>query len=224
MAAWLDTPVGRVGFAVTEPRRDAGERRPALVLAHGAGSDMHHASLVRLGDAVARAGFVVCRFNFPYREAGRRLPDRLPTLVAAFRAVEAHVRTDPALGVSWLALGGRSLGGRVASHVAAGASAARGLVFLAFPLHPANRPGTERAAHLGAIGVPMLFVQGTRDALARWELLAPTVDALPNATLHRIDDADHALAVPKRVRPPAAVADEIHATVTGWLAGLAPRD
>jgi predicted alpha/beta-hydrolase family hydrolase len=111
----------------------------------------------------------------------------------------------------------------VASHVAAGGSAARGLVFLAFPLHPANRPATERAAHLKAIDVPMLFVQGTRDALARWDLLAATVGTLANATLHRIDDADHALAVPKRVRPPAAVADEIDATVTAWLAGLAPR-
>jgi predicted alpha/beta-hydrolase family hydrolase len=212
-----------VGFEVALPARAAGERRPALVLAHGAGSDMHHASLVHLGDAVVAAGFVVCRFNFPYREAGRRLPDRMPTLVAAFRAVEEHLRADPALGVSWLALGGRSLGGRVASHLVAGGSAARALVFLAFPLHPADRPGTERAAHLGAIAVPMLFVQGTRDALARWDLLAPTVAALPNATLHRIADADHALTVPKRLRPPAEVAGEIHATVTGWLADLARR-
>jgi hypothetical protein len=193
-----------------------------LILAHGAGSDLSHPSLARLAEAVVDAGFVVCRFNFPYRDAGRRMPDRMPTLVACFRAVEEHVRTDATLGVSWLALGGRSLGGRVASHLAAGGSAARGLVFLAFPLHPAKRPGIERAAHLGAISVPMLFVQGTRDALARWDLLAPTVDGLPNATLHRIVDGDHALTVPKRVCPPAVLAEEIEATVVGWLAGLAP--
>ena len=120
--------------------------------------------------------------------------------------------------------GGRSFGGRMTSQAEAKASlGVRGLVFFAFPLHPADRPGTERAAHLGAIAVPMLFVQGTRDALARWDLLAPTVAALPNATLHRIAGADHALTVPKRIRPPAEVAGEIHATVTGWLADLARR-
>jgi len=183
---------------------------------------MQHPSLVRLGEAVVDAGFVVCRFDFPYRCAGRRMPDRMPTLVACFRAVEEHVRADPTLGVSWLALGGRSLGGRVASHLAASGSVARGLVFLAFPLHPANRPGIERAAHLGAITVPMLFVQGTRDALARWDLLAPTVAALPNAALHRIVDGDHALTVPKRVCAPAVLMQDIHAAVVGWLRGLVP--
>jgi hypothetical protein len=179
---------------------------------------MRHAALVDLGEAIAAAGTAVCRFNFPYREAGRRIPDRLPVLTACYRAVVEHVRTDPALAAPWIAIGGRSMGGRVASHLAADGLAVRGLVFLAFPLHPAGRPGTARAAHLAAIGAPMLFVQGTRDSLAAWELLEPLVRSLPTATLHRVDGANHALAVPKRQRPSAAVVAEVHETIVAWLA------
>lgn len=156
-------------MAFSLPPAYAAGRAPAFVLAPGAGSDMDHPSLVGLAVAVARAGFVVCRFDFPYRCAGRRLPDRLPALTAAYGAVVEHVRTDAAFNAPWIAIGGRSMGGRVASHLAAAGVAVHGLVFLAFPLHPAGRPATFRAAHLPGIAAPMLFVQGTRDALATWE-------------------------------------------------------
>jgi hypothetical protein len=163
---------------------------------------------------------VAVRFEFPYRAAGRRIPDRMPALVACWGAVVEHVRRDAALAPPWLAIGGRSLGGRAASHLVASGVPVRGLLFLAFPLHPAGRPGTERAAHLARIDVPMLFVQGTRDALARWDLLEPLVRSLPAATLHAVADADHSLAVPKRRRAPELVVAEIHGAVVGWLRAL----
>jgi hypothetical protein len=217
----IDTPSGAVSVEYTLPDGHAPGGAPALVLAHGAGSDMRYPPLERLAHAVARAGFACCRFNFAYREAGRRLPDRLPALVACYRAVAEHVATDRALAPPWVALGGRSLGGRVASHLVASGHPAAGLVFLAFPLHPAGRPDTARAAHLESLAVPMLFVQGTRDALATWPLLEPLVRALPSAALHAVEDADHALAVPKRRRQPDAVEAEVARAVTAWLAALA---
>ena len=213
----LETPDGPVRMTLTLPPGHLPGRAAACVLAPGAGSGMEHPSLVGLAEAVARAGFVACRFNFPYREAGRRLPDRLPALVAAYGAVVEHLRADPTLAVPWIAIGGRSMGGRVASHLAASGAAVRALVFLAFPLHPAGRPSTTRAAHLATLQVPMLFVQGTRDALSTWSLLEPMVRALPAATLHAVDGADHSLTVPRRQRPPDAVATEVRDTVVGWL-------
>jgi len=215
------TPAGEVGLVHDLPVGHVPGSAPALLLAHGAGSDMHSAPLARTARAVAAAGFVACRFNFAYRESGRRLPDRLPALMACYGAVLEHVRSDPALAPPWVAIGGRSLGGRVATHLAAGGAPVRGLVLLAFPLHPANRPATTRAAHLGAITVPMLFVQGTRDALAEWSLLEPLVRALPTATLHVIDGADHSLACPKRMRAPGDVDRQVDGTVVRWLGGLA---
>jgi predicted alpha/beta-hydrolase family hydrolase len=127
------------------------------------------------------------------------------------------VRVDAALAPPWIALGGRSLGARVASHLPAEGLAVRGLVFLAFPLHPAGRPGTTRGAHLPSITTPMLFVQGTRDALAEWSLLEPLVRSLPAATLHAVAGADHALAVRARLRAPESVGAEIEQTVVSWL-------
>lgn len=217
MAFGVETPAGRVSVAYDLPPGHGPARAPVVVLAHGAGSDMAARSLVRLAEAVVRAGFGVCRFNFAYREAGRRLPDRLPALVACYRAIVEHVLSDPALAAPWVAIGGRSLGGRVASHVAADGVAVRGLLFLAFPLHPPGRPGTARARHLPSIAAPMLFVQGTRDRLAEWSLLEPLVRALPAATLHAVAGADHALAVPKRVREAGQVADEVEGVVVSWL-------
>ena len=181
---------------------------------------MHSTALVRIAHALAAAGFVACRFNFAYREAGRRLPDRLPALMACYMAVVAHVRSDPMIEPPWIAIGGRSLGGRVASHLAAEGAAVRGLLLFAFPLHPAGKPAVSRAAHLPAISIPMLFVQGTRDALAEWPLLEPLVRALPTATLHVLTEADHSLAVPKRMRSPESVDREVDDAVVGWLRRL----
>jgi uncharacterized protein len=204
--------------ALAEPPAGAPVRRTTAVLAPGAGSSMRHPSLVAIQTALALAGVATATFDFPYRARGARAPDRLPTLVAAYRAVLDALRRDPAVAAGRIVIGGRSLGGRVASHVAAEGASVDGLVFLAFPLHPPGKPGIERAAHLGRIGAPMLFVQGTRDAFARADLLARVLRGLPRATLHAIPDADHGFRVPKRTgRTEADVRDEAVRAILGWL-------
>jgi hypothetical protein len=166
-----------------------------LVLAPGAGTSMSHPSLVHLQSAIAARGPRVVMFDFPYRARGRGAPDRMPVLVQAYRAVIDAVRPSPP---ARLFIGGRSMGGRVASHVAAADTPVAGLVFLSFPLHPPGKPGIERASHLQTIEVPMRFIQGTRDAFARWDLLESVLATLPTASLFEIPDADHSLHVPKR--------------------------
>ena len=188
-----------------------------LVLAHGAGTSMDHPSLVRLQQSLAASGTTVVTFDFPYRARGRGMPDRLPVLIAAYAAVLAVIRAD---GPGPLFVGGRSMGGRVASHLAASGAAVDGLVLLGFPLHPPGTPGTTRAAHLAAIDAPSLFVQGTRDTFARWDLLTMVVDRLPEATLHAIADADHGFHVSKRAgRIDAEILDEIVRVITSFIAG-----
>ncbi len=187
-----------------------------LVLAPGAGSSMSHPSLVRLQQAIARHGVRVVTFDFPYRARGGGAPDRMPVLIGAYRAVVDAVRpTAPGR----LFVGGRSMGGRVASHLVADGTAVDGLVFLSFPLHPPGKPGIDRAAHLERVRVPMRFVQGTRDTFARWDLLEGVLATLPTATLFRIPDADHGLHVPKRSgRTDDEVLDAVATDVAAWLA------
>jgi predicted alpha/beta-hydrolase family hydrolase len=192
--------------------------RASLVLAHGAGTGMNHPSLTKLAAALATRRITTVTFDFPYRARGGGAPDRMPVLVAAYEAVLASLRDDVPRP---LAIGGRSLGGRVASHVVAAGAAVDGLVFLAFPLHPPGKPASERAAHLASIRQPMLFVQGTRDTFARFDLLEGVVATLPRATLHTIAEADHGFHVPKRTgRTDTDVAEEMADTVAGWIGGL----
>jgi predicted alpha/beta-hydrolase family hydrolase len=206
---------GAVSVAVSRPPDDAA---PAVILAHGAGADMRHPFMTAMRTGLAREGFAAVTFNFPYTEAGRRAPDRPPVLEACWRAVLDAVRADPTLRPPWIAIGGKSMGGRIASHLAAGGAPVAALVLLGYPLHAAGRPDTRRAAHLGRIRVPMLFVQGTRDALCDLALLRPVLATLPQATLHTIAEGDHSFGVPKRTgRAEADVRAEIVATVGAWL-------
>jgi hypothetical protein len=199
---------------------DAG-RGITVILAHGAGSDRRHPTLVAFQEALAGAGWPTVLFNFPYREAGKRIPDARPVLERTWQAVLAAVGAEPGLAAARVVIGGRSMGGRIATHVAADGARVAGLVLLGFPLHAAGRPGVERAAHLGSVPVPMLFVQGSRDALADPTLLAGILDGLPHATVHRLADADHGFHVPKRCgRSDDEVRAEAVAAVTAWLDGL----
>jgi predicted alpha/beta-hydrolase family hydrolase len=193
-------------------------RSPVVILAHGAGTDRTHPSLAAIQRGLADAGWPAVAFNFPYREAGRRIPDPRPTLERCWHAVIAAVRSDPRLMPPWVVIGGRSMGGRIAAHVAADGADVRGLVFLGFPLHRAGRPGTERATPLASIAAPMLFVQGTKDALADPRLLRAVLGELPRATLHEIAEADHGFRVPRRTgRDDASVRGEIVRTMVDWL-------
>jgi len=189
-----------------------------VVLAHGAGNDMTAPLLVSIADGLADHGFPTVRFNFPYTERGARAPDPAAVLERCYRAVLAHVRADRALTARRVVIGGKSLGGRMASHVAAAGEPVDGLLFLGYPLHPAGRPDQLRTAHLERIRAPMLFLAGTRDALGRLDLLRATLKRLPRARLHVVEDGDHSFNVRKRSgRDPAAVLDEIVTACVEWL-------
>lgn len=168
-----------------------GDPNAVVVLAHGAGGDLDDETLRGLGAALAAFGVASLRFNFPYREAGRKAPGAQAQSEACYRAVADHARIE---GVP-LYCGGKSYGGRMATHIAAQGFDVTGLVLLSYPLHPPGRPERLRDAHLKDIGVPMLFVQGTRDPFATPELLTATIASLPNATHVPIDGGDHSLRV-----------------------------
>ena len=214
-------PIAVASGTVTALRYPAAAPGLTLVLGHGAGAPQTSDFMVTFARAFARRGLTTVTFNFPYMEARRRMPDRAPVLEAAFRAVIDAVRARPDWGRDRLVIGGKSMGGRMASHVAAaGLDRLGGCVFLGYPLHPPGRPEQLRAAHLARVREPMLFVQGTRDAFARWDLLERLIERLgPAATLHRVDDGDHSFRVPKRTgRSAADVETEVFQAVLGWLA------
>jgi len=182
-----------------------------LVLAHGAGGTVHTPSLKLYAEGLAEHGLGAVRFNFPYAEAGKRGPDRAPVLEACWRAVADQVRAR----AKTLLLGGRSLGGRMASNIVADGYKAEGLVFLAYPLHPPGKPERIRDEHLYNIKVPMLFLQGTKDPFATPELLEATVAKLPTATVHKIHGGDHSHKVSGRSTED--VIDELVALTMDWL-------
>lgn len=179
---------------------------------------MRHASMQSLADALAAAGIGTLRYNFPYKEHGRGRPDSPAVTGATVRAAcTAAAEAAPSLP---LFAGGRSFGGRMTSLAASQAPlpGVRGIVFFAFPLHPAGAPATTRAEHLAQVNIPMLFLQGPRDELATPALLEPIVNQLPNATLHWIEAADHSFKVLKRSgRTEAGVMDEVVQTVVTFV-------
>ena len=167
----IDTPSGAVsGLWLAPPRA-----RAALLLAHGAGAGMTHASMVAIADGLARRGIASLRYQFPYMERGSRRPDAPAVAHGAVRAAWS-IMARRAEGLRLFA-GGKSFGGRMTSQTQAAAALphARGLVFFGFPLHPAGKPSVVRADHLRAVGIPLLFLQGSRDALAELALLKPLV-------------------------------------------------
>jgi uncharacterized protein len=194
-----------------------GTGQTMVALGHGAGGDRTTPLLLSLAAALAASGRAALLYNFPYTDARRRVPDPAEVLEMTARAVGDHARGS--LGASRVVLGGKSMGGRIASQAVAKGAAADGLLFLGYPLHPPGKPETLRDRHLPEVGVPMLFLQGTRDAFARWDLLEGVIARLGGkATLHRLEDADHSFRVPRRTgRTPAEVAEEFGAALA-WLA------
>jgi predicted alpha/beta-hydrolase family hydrolase len=188
-----------------------------LVLGHGAGGNLHTPGLADFAEALTDRGIGAVRFNFPYSEARRKVPDPRATLEACYRGVADAVAATLAERAGRLFLGGRSMGGRIASQVVAEGYPAAGLVFLSYPLHPPGKPAQLRDAHLPKIGVPMLFIQGSRDAFAQPDLLAATLRRLPTATLHVLDGGDHGLKV--RGRPPGDVTEELVDVTARWIGG-----
>lgn len=194
-----------------------------LVLAHGAGAGMTHPFMQRLSDALAACAVATLRFQFPSMERGSKRPDPPGVAQAAVRAAVAAAATEVA-GPPLFA-GGKSFGGRMTSQAQAERPmvGVRGLVFVGFPLHPAGRPSTQRADHLRQVQVPMLFLQGTRDALAELALLQPVVAALePRATLRTFEDADHAFHVrAKSGTSDAEALQSMAASAAAWMVTVA---
>jgi hypothetical protein len=196
-----------------------------FVFAHGAGAGMTHPFMAALADALAAHGVATLRFQFPYVEAGSKRPDPPPVAHAAVRAaVKAAAQQLP--GVPLFA-GGKSFGGRMSSQAQAAAplDGVRGLVFVGFPLHPAGQPASDRARHLSDIDIPMLFLQGTRDALADMGLMKACTDSLGDrATLHVVDGADHSFHVLARSgRRDTDVIEELAATIAAWARATPAR-
>lgn len=172
-----------------------------LVLGHGASTNMRHTTLQTIAERLAEVGIATFRYHFPYMERGGGGRDSQAVSLATVRSAvaAAHAAANDLL----LVAGGHSFGGRMTSLAAAEAPLddVHGLVFFSFPLHPAGRPGIERAEHLGRVSVPMLFLSGTRDELAELDLLRPVCEGLESkATLHLLDTADHGFKVLKRSR------------------------
>jgi len=196
--------------------------RACYVLAHGAGAGMEHASMRAVATGLAGLRIATLRYQFPYMERGSRRPDPPPLCHATVRAaVAAAARLAPGLK---LIAGGRSFGGRMTSQAQAlePLPGVRGLAFLGFPLHPAGEPGEKRAEHLVHVSIPMLFLSGTRDALAERSLLEALIARLgARATLSLIEDADHSWHVPaKSGRKDAAVLGEALARLAAWSEAL----
>ena len=195
----------------------------AYVFAHGAGAGMTHAFMADMSAALADRAIATLRFQFPSMERGSKRPDPPAVAHAAVRAAVAEAQR--LLAGLPLVAGGKSFGGRMTSQAQAAQPlpGVCGLVFVGFPLHPADKPGTERAAHLKGVALPMLFLQGTRDALADLPLLRGALEPLgKRATLRIFDDADHSF----HVRAGSgtndrAVLEALADTVAGWVGGVA---
>jgi len=196
------------------------EQATALyVFAHGAGAGMTHPAMTAVANELAARGIATLRYQFPYMEQRRKRPDPPPVAHAAVRAAVGFAR-ERAADLPLFA-GGRSFGGRMTSQAQAAAPlpGVRGLIFLGFPLHPAGKPSRERAQHLAEVRIPMLFLQGTRDALAFLDELRPVCASLgARATLKLFENADHSFHVPARSgRTDAQVRGEMLDCIAAWI-------
>jgi predicted alpha/beta-hydrolase family hydrolase len=215
----------RLTLAIDETRRVSAllHLPPAatacFVFAHGAGAGMEHPSMTAVAAELAARSIATLRFQFPYMEHRTRRPDPPSVCHASVRAAVAEAaRLAPGLA---LIAGGRSFGGRMTSQAQTiePLPGVKGLAFLGFPLHPAGKPSAERAEHLREVKIPMLFLQGTRDELAKLELLQPVIDGLgARATLKLLRDADHSFHVPARTgRKDAEVRAEMLDALAAWI-------
>jgi uncharacterized protein len=211
----IETPAGSVSAHLQGP-----EDAPALVvLAPGAGADMRHAFMDHFAGGLAGRGQRVCRFNFVYQEQGRRSPDRAPVLEETFSAVLDSLSTERKKKL--LIAGGKSMGGRIASQVAAAGYELDGLLYLGYPLHPPGKPERLRDAHLYDIAAPMLFVEGTRDPFCPLETLERVRARILHTELAVIEGGDHSFKVPKSSgRSTAQAWDEVVAQAAGWIESL----
>jgi predicted alpha/beta-hydrolase family hydrolase len=217
---------GGATTALVYRHQDAAAVPGALILAHGAGAGQRSTFMVDFATALSSLGLDVVTFNFPYTEQRRRIPDRAPVLEGCYRQVVAAVHAGLESARRLLCIGGKSMGGRIASQVAAADASlpVAGLVLLGYPLHPPGRPLERRDRHLPSIARPMLFVQGSRDAFGTPDELRPALQTLiPAPTLRPVPQGDHSFKLPgKNLAAQTAVYGEIQRTIVAWVRALAP--
>jgi len=194
--------------------RLAGTGEDGLLLAHGAGTNQDHPAMVLLRDALAGEGATVMTFNYPYTQRGARSPDRVERLVACHLGAADFLRSQ----VGRLFLAGRSMGGRIGTYLAADGYPADGVILYAYPLHPVGKPDKLRVAHLPDVQVPMLFFQGTRDALSRMDLFDRHIRPLPNASVELLEGADHSFR--GKGWNPQSVADLLGTRSVEWMGAI----
>ena len=204
----------------------AGRRAPAAFgLGHGAGAGHDSPFIVEFAKALSALGLDVITFNFLYMEEKRKLPDRGPVLEETYRAVIEHAREQVESAGRALFIGGKSMGGRIATQVAAADAALpiAGLVLLGYPLHPPGQPQKLRDAHLPQVRRPMLFVQGSRDAFGTPEELAPILARLdPPPAVHVVDGGDHSFKLSRKdPARQAAIHAGIQQTIASWITARA---
>ncbi|QTX05615.1 alpha/beta family hydrolase [Agromyces archimandritae] len=206
------TPAGAGAAAST-----AGEASALLVLAPGAGAGRDHPFMLGLSEALAGLGIATLRFDFPYREAGRRFPDRAPAAIATWRA--AVDAAGELAGGSPIWAGGKSFGGRMASMAVADGMPAAGLILIGYPLHPPGEPERMRTEHLPEVHVPTLFLQGTKDPFATPNAdLDAVVAKMPTARLEWMPGGGHSFDVAGRKRAPAEVGASLASRVAAFVA------
>ena len=219
-----DGPKVSLGAAPDVAEVRAADR--AVLLAHGAGSDRNAPALVAVAEALEAAGIPSRRFDFPYRLAGRKAPDRPPVLLAAVRQAGAELAKETGLPPERLVLGGRSMGGRYCSLAVGDPDdplPALGLLLLGYPLHPAGKPDDLRVEHFPRLEVPVLFLSGDRDALAGKPDLEKWAGTIPGPVdFHWLTGGDHGFRVPKSLggKGEAATLAEVAEVSVSWVAGL----
>jgi predicted alpha/beta-hydrolase family hydrolase len=205
--------------AILYPAAKQNRAEVTLILGHGAGANQLSGFMRLFAAGLAERGLDVVTFNFLYTEQSRKIPDPGPRLEQCYRAVIDAAIKHKKLKGNRVVPGGKSMGGRIASQVAASQPAGiDGLVFLGYPLHPPGRPDKLRSEHLPKIKAPMLFVQGSRDSFGTKEEISSVIKKLKlPATLHAIEDGDHSLKVPKKVGSQEDVYNDAMDTIAEWV-------
>lgn len=205
------------------PENFVSDQSDAVILAHGAGNDMDHFFMTTYHEGLANAGLLSIKFNFLYKEHGRKAPDRPALLLLTLKAVVQKLKDQPNLTPRRLFLCGKSMGGRIVSMAVAEGLPCAGLIFLGYPLHPPKQPEKARTDHWPQIQCPSLFIEGTRDSLCDLDLLRKTRPLLGGpSTLITLEGGDHSFKVPKIINPdPDALHRDVIRGITEWI-GILP--
>ena len=220
----IDTGLSGTVSGLHYPAEQHSADQTLLILAHGAGASQDSEFMRCFALGMAARGIDTVTFDFLYVAQGRRAPDSKSKLEATYLAVIKETQQTLPSMTSRLVIGGKSMGGRIASQLAADPSREMkltGLVFLGYPLHPPGRPERRRDEHLASITTPMLFVQGGRDPFGNKDEMRPVVDACQHGSLHVVEDGDHSLKLPNKMNlTPGAVYDSVQDVIGRWIETL----